>query len=256
METLDLYASGGASTRTCAPRPRRRLAAPPPAPADPAPWQQVLGGLPLTSAESALLLGLALRRTVEAGELVLDCSEPACHLVLLLSGDVVLGSRSHEGGLRTERSVTGPAWLDLSAAWLGEPYAMEALALSDVVVAELPLVDLEARLVAYPQLLWRLCANMARRVRELTVASRNLLHNDASARFAQWLLQRCPVKAGACELRLQERKRDIAQQLAMTPETLSRLMRSFETRGVISVHGYQVQVHDVQALEHLIDAGA
>ena len=176
--------------------------------------------------------------------------------MLLLSGDVVLGSRSHDGVLRTERSVTGPAWLDLSAAWLGEPYAMEALALSDVVVAELPLTDLEVRLANHPQLLWRLTVSLARRVRELTVASRNLLHNDASARFAQWLLQRCPVESGACELRLQERKRDIAQQLAMTPETLSRLMRSFETRGVIAVQGYLVRIHEVGALQQLVESCA
>ncbi|MEX8517331.1 MAG: Crp/Fnr family transcriptional regulator [Leptothrix sp. (in: b-proteobacteria)] len=256
VETLDVYATGGQIPRPCAPRPRRRLAAPPPAPADPAPWQRVLGAPSLSLAESALLLGLAQRRAISAGESVLDCQAPARHLVLLLSGDVVLGSRSHDGVLRTERSVTGPVWLDNSAAWLGEPYAMEALALSDVVVAELPLAELEPRLAAYPQLIWRLCTNLAQRVHELTVASRNLLHNDASARFAQWLLQRCPTESGACELRLQERKRDIAQQLAMTPETLSRLMRSFEVRGAITVQGYTVQVHDVQALQRLVESGA
>jgi CRP-like cAMP-binding protein len=216
----------------------------------------VLGAPSLSLAESALLLGLAQRRAISAGESVLDCQAPARHLVLLLSGDVVLGSRSHDGVLRTERSVTGPVWLDNSAAWLGEPYAMEALALSDVVVAELPLAELEPRLAAYPQLIWRLCTNLAQRVHELTVASRNLLHNDASARFAQWLLQRCPTESGACELRLQERKRDIAQQLAMTPETLSRLMRSFEVRGAITVQGYTVQVHEVQALQRLVESGA
>lgn len=253
---LDLCGEEGISSRTCAPRPRRRLAAPPPAPADPAPWQHVLGAPALSLGEAALLLDLAQRRVVDAGEPVLDCSRPARHLVLLLSGDVVLGSRAADGGLRTERSVTGPAWLDLSAAWLGEPYAMEAQALSDVVIAELPLAELEGRLPAYPQLAWRLCTSLARRVHELTVASRNLLHNDASARFAQWLLQRCPTESGSCELRLQERKRDIAQQLAMTPETLSRLMRSFEIRGAITVQGYTVQVHDVQALHRVVEAGA
>ena len=85
-------------------------------------------------------------------------------------------------------------------------------------------------------------------LRELT---RNLLHNDAPARLAQWLLQRLPQRSGQAELRLQERKRDIAQQLAMSPETLSRLMRSFEARGVLSVRGYQVQVRDVDELRAL-----
>lgn len=251
VETLDAFAVGAPLRISSLPRPRRRLAAAPPSPADPSPWQQVLGGAPLSAAEFALLTRLAERHGVAAGDSVLDCSGPARTLVLLMSGDVVLGSRAGDGSLRTERSVTGPAWLDVSAAWLGQPYAMEAQALSDVVIAELPLDRLEPHLATHPALALRLCANLAQRVHELTIASRNLLHNDAPARFAQWLLQRCPVSSGAFDLRLQERKRDIAQQLAMTPETLSRLMRSFETRGVIDVHGYQLHIHDVQALRRL-----
>jgi len=38
----------------------------------------------------------------------------------------------------------------------------------------------------------------------------------------------------------------------MTPETLSRLMRSFESRGVIDVQGYRLHIHDVQALRRLV----
>lgn len=252
--------AGGSASRASSnlPRPRRRLAAPPPSPADPAPWQRVLGGSPLSASEFALLVRLAERHSVAAGDVVLDGSVPARALVMLMSGDVVLGSRAADGSLRTERSVTGPAWLDLTAAWLDQPYAMEAQALSDVVIAELPLERLKPHLATHPALALRLCVNLAQRVDELTIASRNLLHNDAPARFAQWLLQRCPVTRGAHDLRLQERKRDIAQQLAMTPETLSRLMRSFESRGVIDVHGYQLHIHDVQALRRLagLESGA
>ena len=36
--------------------------------------------------------------------------------------------------------------------------------------------------------------------------------------------------------------------LAMSPETLSRLIRSFQSRGVLSVRGYQVRVPEVAAL--------
>jgi CRP-like cAMP-binding protein len=245
--------AAGTASRACTPpRPRRRLAAAPPSPADPAPWQQVLGGPALSASEFSLLVRLAERHSIAAGDAVLDCHVPARSLVLLMSGDVVLGSRAADGGLRTERSVTGPAWLDVTAAWLEQPYAMEAQALSDVVIAELPMERLRPHLATHPALALRLCANLAQRVHELTIASRNLLHNDAPARFAQWLLQRCPVTSGSHDLRLQERKRDIAQQLAMTPETLSRLMRSFESRGVIDVQGYRLHIHDVQALRRLV----
>jgi CRP-like cAMP-binding protein len=204
----------------------------------------------------ARLMRLSRRRMVPAGDAVLDPAGVAQALVLLLAGDVVLGSRAADGGLRTERSLTGPAWLDVSAAWLGLPHAMEALALSDVVVADLPLPAVQAQMAVHPTLALQFCQMLAEQVQQMTLASRNLLHNDAPARLAQWLLQRLPAPGGAVTLCLQERKRDIAQQLAMTPETLSRLMRGFEARGVLAVRGYQVEVRDVAGLRALAGADA
>ncbi|MEY8878854.1 MAG: Crp/Fnr family transcriptional regulator [Leptothrix sp. (in: b-proteobacteria)] len=230
------------------PRPRRRLSATPPNAADPMPWLVAMGEPALHPDDLGLLQHLAERRHVAAGDTVLDSRDAARTLVLLVSGDVVLGSRAHDGAMRTERSLSGPAWLDASSAWLDERHEMDALALSDVVIAEVPIDTVRAELASHPDLAQRFCAHLARRVHELTEASRNLLHHDAPARLARWLLQRCPPEVVQCELRLQERKLDIAQQLAMTPETLSRLMRSFETRGVIGVRGYVLSVHDVAAL--------
>ena len=51
---------------------------------------------------------MARRRTVAAGDMILQTRLPARALVLLLSGDVVMGSRVRTD-LRTERSVNGPA---------------------------------------------------------------------------------------------------------------------------------------------------
>ena len=248
MEMFTPRAEGTAPAAAPLPRPRRRLAAAPPSPADPAPWRRVLAAFALAQPEIDALMSMARRRIVAAGDLVLDGRQPSRSLVLLLSGDVVMGSRAADGSLRTERSVNGPAWLDVSAAWLGQPCAMEAQALSDAVVAELPIDDVMRQMASHPALAGLLCQVLAMQIRQMTLSSRNLLHNDAPARLAQWLLQRCTVRSGPAELRLQERKRDIAQQLAMSPETLSRLIRSFQSRGVMSVRGYQVRVPEVAEL--------
>lgn len=254
MEKLSVLAGDAASAAGLLPRPRRRLGGAPPSPADPSPWLKVLPSLSPGSAELDLLMRLARRRRVASGDSALVQGRPAGVLVLLLSGDVVLGSRLPDGRLCTERSVVGPAWLDAWSAWLGLPHEMEAQALSDALVADLAIDDLRGRLHEHPTLGLILCETLARQVHDATLASRNLLRNDAPARLAQWLLQRCPPGVASVVLRLQERKRDIAQQLAMSPETLSRLMRSFEGRGVLSVRGYQIEVHDTAALRRQVDA--
>jgi CRP-like cAMP-binding protein len=55
-------------------------------------------------------------------------------------------------------------------------------------------------------------------------------------------------------VRLAERKSDIASQLGMTPETMSRLMRTLSDQRVIEVEGYTVKVLDLKALRRLAES--
>ena len=227
---------------------------------DAALWNALLGGRSLQADEVAVLSHMAQGRNVAAGQGVLCRTSHASALVALRSGEVALGFRTADGTFRTERIVRGPAWLDLSSAWLAGPHAMDAQALGTASVVELPRDGLEARLADHPELAQRLIQGLAREVQALTVNTHELMHKDAPARLAQWLFQRCepiegaPGATGQAVVQLHERKRDVASQLAITPETLSRLMRSFTRQGVIEVSGYSVRVIDPAALQRLAKA--
>jgi CRP-like cAMP-binding protein len=220
-------------------------------------WSALLGDPPLKDAEVQALAAIAQVRNVAAGQSVLCRSTTAFTLVALRSGEVALGFRTADGIFRTERIVRGPAWLDLSSAWLGEAHVMDAQALGPASVVELPREVLEPGLGDHPGLAQRLIRGLAREVQALATNTHELMHKDAPARLAQWLHQRCePVAGGLGQgvVRLSERKRDVASQLAITPETLSRLMRSFTRQGVIEVSGYIVRVLDTSALARLAQA--
>lgn len=217
-------------------------------------WSVLFGEPALAPAEADLLDTLAKTHVVRQGERVLDRTQQSRSLVALCEGEVALGFRTADGTFRTERIVRGAAWLDLSAAWLDEPPAMDAIANTLSTVVELPCEVLQARLVQQPALAFRLIASLARQVQALAVNTHELMHKDAPARLAQWLRMRCELEAGepaVATVHLHERKRDVASQLAITPETLSRLMRSFTQQGVIEVAGYTVRVLDLSALERL-----
>ncbi len=219
---------------------------------DSALWCALLGGARLDAAEVQALAEIAVLRVVVAGQSVLCRSTLASTLVALRTGEVALGFRTADGTFRTERIVRGPAWLDLSSAWLGEPHAMDAQALGPASVVELPREATEARLALHPGLAQRLIQGLAREVQALAVNTHELMHKDAPARLAQWLHQRLePLPDGQAVVKLHERKRDVASQLAITPETLSRLMRSFTRQGVIDVNGYNLRVLDPAALRLL-----
>ena len=233
------------------PRKRLSVASSPP---DGALWCALFGGATLDDHELQALSAIAQVRQVAQGDAVLSRTSPAGTLVALRSGEVALGFRTANGVFRTERIVRGPAWLDLSSAWLAGPHAMDAQALTAASVIDLPHDALAGRLPLLPGLAQRLIHGLAREVQALAVNTHELMHKDAPARLAQWLHQRCEPVAGAegqAMVRLHERKRDVASQLAITPETLSRLMRSFSRKGLIEVSGYNLRVLDPVALEQL-----
>lgn len=214
-------------------------------------WGLLFGGATLSAAECNELSDASRARRVAAGGLVYALGDRASGLIGVVDGDVALGVRSEEGGFRTERHCHGPAWLDAAAGWLGETHALDARAMSNATVLELPREPLAAVLDRHPGLSRRLITSLAREVRALAVNTHDLMHKDAPARLAAWLNERCapdPLTPGRAVIQLPMRKRDIASQLAITPETLSRLMRSFAVQGILEVAGYTVHVLDPVAL--------
>lgn len=212
------------------------------------PWPVLLG--PLSMADGQLLDGYASERQVAEREPIFRRDEEAGSLVILLDGHVVVGHALDDQPMKAERVVHGPAWLDLSSAWSHGHFACDAVAQSRVAVAEVPLAPLRALLTQRPMLALRFIEQLAREVGRLGAQTHELMRKDAPARLAAWLRRQSNGSAHAV-LRLAERKRDIASQLGMTPETLSRLMRSLSERGLIEVSGYTVRVLDADRLAEL-----
>lgn len=222
-------------------------------------WAELLGAPAPSRAECDALDELAQTRSVAPAQAVFTHGETSRSLVVLISGDVAMGLATPGGAMRTERLVRGTAWLDASSAWLAGTHVLDAVALTQVQVAELPRAPLQSLLEQRPTLARRLLVSLAGEVRRLTVHAHELMHKDAPARLATWLHAHCQpgiddMPANQAVVRLVERKSDIASQLGMTPETLSRLMRTLSDQGVIEVEGYTVQVRDLAALRRLAES--
>ncbi len=224
-------------------------------------WEAVLGAPPLAPEILDALMREATLTDGEAGRLLVASGRPATDLVLLVRGDAVVGSLQTTAGrgtaLSAERAVSAPAWLDASSAWRDGVHAHDVQAASDVLVLRLPRIAAEHLVRQHPELGLRLLRVLADQIDLLSQTTRDLLHKDAEARFAVWLVQRLPAMsdhATVTTVVLSERKRDIAAQLGITPETLSRLLRSLTRKGLIEVVGYNVDVLDLPALRRLAEA--
>jgi CRP-like cAMP-binding protein len=217
-------------------------------------WQAILGGARLSEAELQGLKSMQSLRCLGSGEIAFTRHQPAKHLVAVLKGSVGLGLARDDEPFHLERTVHGPHWLDPASAWLGGRYAQDARAVSEAWLIDLPLNRMRELMAAQPAMVERMLKGVAQEVHSLTGMTHDLMHKDAEHRLAIWLLQHCQPEDKACRelsISLKERKRDIAAQLAITPETLSRMMRQLNRKGVIEVQGYSIKVLDLPALKAL-----
>ncbi|AKJ28024.1 Crp/Fnr family transcriptional regulator [Caldimonas brevitalea] len=191
---------------------------------------------------------------------VFSRGDAAQTLWLLASGEVALGTAEQGRPPRQTRRVEPGQWVDAASAWLQGHYLEDAWTQSASVLWGFELTSLRACLSEHPSLAEGLITVLSGRVRELTEGRLGLMVKDAEARCATWVLQQAEPRAGAgggvATVVLRERKRAIASQLAVTPETFSRVLRQWREKGVAEVEGYTLRVLDLPALQEIAEGTA
>jgi CRP-like cAMP-binding protein len=191
--------------------------------------------------------------TLDAGAFLLRRGDAVQRMVHVLQGRVVLGvmldgQMAHQLG-----TVEGPFWLEAASGLLGLPQAVDAVAETAVQLQSVALDDFLAEVKALPDVSQNLLMDMARSQRQQTEMAVSRLAKDADARCAEWLLRHAEpdVLVGGLAVTLRERKRNIAAQLGMAPETFSRVLRHLRERQLISGGGRVLGLPNPQALRNL-----
>jgi CRP-like cAMP-binding protein len=191
--------------------------------------------------------------TLDAGAVLLRRGDAVQRIVHVLQGRVVLGvmldgQMTHQLG-----TVEGPFWLEAASGLLGLPHAVDAVAETSVQLQYVAADDFVAEVKALPDVSQNLLMDMARSQRQQTEMAVSRLAKDADARCAEWLLRHAEpdVLVGGLAVTLRERKRTIAAQLGMAPETFSRVLRHLRDRQLISGSGRVLGLPNPQALREL-----
>jgi CRP-like cAMP-binding protein len=188
------------------------------------------------------------------GAVLLRRSTQPDSVIFVESGRVVLGILDAEGALQHQLgTVQGPAWLDATAVILDLPCVVDGVAETEVELRRLPRADLLAARQGGNAADSALLLDIARAHRQQTELAVSRVAKDAEARCAEWLLRHAEPMTGSASwaVRLQQRKRLIAAQLGIAPETLSRVLRHLRERSLISGSGSVVQLVDLGGLQAL-----
>jgi CRP-like cAMP-binding protein len=190
---------------------------------------------------------------VAAGTVLLHRGDAVDQILHIVQGRVVLGilqdgEMEHQLG-----EVEGPFWLEAASGLLGLKHAVDAVAETPVQLQRVPVPEFLAQVQTLPAASQTLLMDMAKSQRQQTELAVSRLAKDADARCAEWLLRHAEPDAqvGGLAVTLHERKRNIAAQLGIAPETFSRVLRHLRDRQLISGAGRVLGLPNPQALREL-----
>jgi len=208
-----------------------------------------LGPGPLPQA----LVDLGLRRELPGGGCVFRQGEEAKSCFYLERGEVLLRKLSRSGAEVEIGRLAEGDWFGEAVLFASGLYPADAFASRDSTLMEFrreAIVPARDPSVAtyFLSLLAGKCLSLNRRIEVLTIM-------DSRERLARFILSLCPGRLSGCEgggkdcsVPLPRRKREIALELGMAPETLSRCLRQFEEEGLIRVRGMAVEIPSCPAL--------
>lgn len=195
----------------------------------------------------------AVRIKLKEGESLFTQEEKADRFYLLLSGQIKLYRLSPAGNEKVVEVVTPGGTFAEALMFLDRPhYPVGAQALQAAEVISIDANDFADMLKSSIETCFVLLGDMSQRLRGLLSEIDDLSLHSATCRVAAYLVQQAPNGSGAFDLKIP--KHVIASRLSVKPETLSRIIKSFSSSGVISVTGNHIEIHDKDALHNAADA--
>lgn len=217
----------------------------------------VLSRLALFSgALPAQLIALAKQcRTLaaRAGDVVARRGERLPGIFAVGYGTIKLGLRGPGDEERVLRLVTGGQTFGEAAALLGQPARYDGLALCETKLVVVPTAQVVALIEREPRFAHSVIKLMGERNLELIEEVESATMRCGAQRLASYLrsLAQSSNIAAPCTVRLPVSKSVVAARLGVKKETLSRLFRRFEAKGVISVSRREIAILDGASLTKL-----
>ena len=127
------------------------------------------------------------------------------------------------------------------AVFVNSPAEYDALALSDSRFCTLSSQDMHELLRSYPELGIKIIADLSQKLSQAETKIESLTLKSAEARLLEALIE---YSGGQKSFTLETSKKDIASEIGMRPETLSRSLKKLKQTGQIKVDGKSIQLLD------------
>jgi CRP/FNR family transcriptional activator FtrB len=195
------------------------------------------------------LMQSAYAQTFPASLDLIRQGDPADFLHVVLEGTVELYAQW--GGRECTMAVVRPVGTFILAACIRDaPYLMSARTLDRARIILVPASDLRAVFRRDPEFAVSVIHELAGCYRAVVRHAKGLKLRTSRERIASYLLRQSVLAGGVASYTLPVEKRLLASYLGMTPENLSRALKSLEEDGV-KVDGSRVIITDRARLTEL-----
>ncbi len=195
----------------------------------------------------ARLLAGSLTQLLPRGAVLFDEGAGTDAVHVLLSGRVALTATAENGQRTVIESFGAGEVVVTPAVILDLPYMVGGQVTQNARILFLQSGIFRREIDQQPALARALVDMLARHWRVLVELMKELKLHDGRTRLARWLATQA-AEGGGGPLQLSEAKSVLARRLGMTPESLSRNLAAFESRGLIAINGASISVLDAAAL--------
>lgn len=189
----------------------------------------------------ARLQGLGLSKRVPKGRVLISEGDPVDGFYWVEEGLIRIFQMSLDGKEFEIARFGANQWVAPALALSTEKFPHFVMALESSKLLFFPRQSALERIAHDPVLSMHFLKLLAERCRSLHKRLHTLQLQTLRDRLEQYLVQECSHD-GKCSMRLGIPKKELAQVLGTTPETLSRTLRQMEAEGRIAMKGRDIRV--------------
>jgi len=211
-----------------------------------------LGRQPLFSAiEPVALERLAAScqlRRLERGAMVFHVGDPCESFWITVVGQVRLYVIAPNGNEKVIELIGPGGSFAEALMFLGKPCLVNAQALADTTLLNVPRQAVLDELEADPKFAMRMLAGLSRRLHGLVADVQAYALQSGIQRVIGYLLRGAGDEEAELVVSLPVSKATLASRLSLTPEYFSRVLRELEDAGLIRVDRRDIHILDAQQL--------
>jgi len=194
----------------------------------------IFGGL--NQEEMIQIAGIAWPRSLKKGEMVYRAGDEGGSLFVLHTGKVKLFRLSASGKAQVLHVIGPGEFIGELSLFSSLPLTDNAQALDESVLCVLQGSKLKDLMMKYPSIAFKVMDELCRRLEKAESRVEAISLNPVTQRLVLALLE---LSAGRNEILLPMTKGDLASQIGMSRETLSRKLTELQNGGLIELKGHR-----------------